>query len=135
MPKFFRISLLLNYMIDLIPSWYKDRYCPPPPPPPLPPPHTHTRSCQNQGHRLRIFQKQNVQYQASYPVWRQVLLISYRQFYLLPSIICTYMLEKKCEKSTLVLCNIDIYNFLDLSFLSVGLVDYSIFYYFFFFYL
>ena len=57
--------------------------CPPPSlpfPPPPPPPHTHThthtpRSCQNQGHRLRIFQKQNVQYQASYPVWRQVFLI------------------------------------------------------------
>ena len=41
----------------------------PPLPTPLP------RSCPNQGHGLRIFQKQNVQYQASYPVWRQVLLI------------------------------------------------------------
>ena len=49
---------------------------------PPPPTHTHThihsthpRSYQNQGHghRLRIFQKQNVQYQASYPVWRHVL--------------------------------------------------------------
>ena len=40
------------------------------PPPPLPTP---TMSCQNQGHGLRIFQKLNVQYQASYPVWRQVL--------------------------------------------------------------
>ena len=59
--------------MDLVPIWYKDRYCPPPPPP-----HTHTsRSCQNQGHRLRIFQKQNVQYQASYPVWRQVLFMLY----------------------------------------------------------
>ena len=31
-------------MVDLVPIWYKDRYCPPPPPPPppppLPPPHT-----------------------------------------------------------------------------------------------
>ena len=43
MPKFFRISLLLNYMMDLVPIWYKDRYCSPPPPPPLPPTtHTHT---------------------------------------------------------------------------------------------
>ena len=71
--KVFRISLLLNYTMDLVPIWYKDRYCPPPPPPHT---HTHThththspKSCQNQGHGLRIFQKQNVQYQASYPVW------------------------------------------------------------------
>ena len=40
------------------------------PPHPSPPPHP--RSCQNQDHG-RIFQKQNVQYQTSYPVWRQVL--------------------------------------------------------------
>ena len=40
----------------------------------LPPPPT-PRSCQNQGHRRRIFQKQNVQYLASYPVWQQVLLL------------------------------------------------------------
>ena len=62
-------------MIDLVPIWYKDRYCTPTSPPPT---HTHThipRSCQNKGHGLRNFQKQNVQYQASCPVWRQVLLV------------------------------------------------------------
>ena len=39
--KVFRISLLLNYMMDLVPIWCHDRY--------------HPRSCQGQGHRLRIF--------------------------------------------------------------------------------
>ena len=38
--KVFRISLLLNYTMDLVPIWYKDRYCPPSPPPP----HTHTHT-------------------------------------------------------------------------------------------
>ena len=68
--------------MDLVPIWYKDRYCTPPPPPP----HTHThtpRSYQNQGHILRNFQKQNVQYQASYPVRRQVLFFCFVLFCLL----------------------------------------------------
>ena len=39
------------------------------------PPTDTPRSCQNQDQGLRIFQKQNVQYQVSYPVWRQVLFI------------------------------------------------------------
>ena len=79
--KVFKTSLFPNLITDLV--WWK--FCAvqspppaPPPPPPIPSTYTHThahthRSCQNQGHRLRIFQKQNVQYQASYPVWWQVL--------------------------------------------------------------
>ena len=68
---------------------------------------SHCDTCQNQGHRLRIFQKQNVQYQASYPVWLQALLshllnmgdlgvqVSIRSY------ICQYLPWVCCESNSL----------------------------------
>ena len=65
-----------NYFITLSLNWFifglmkiLHRQCPHPKSTPQP---HNQRSCQNQGHR--IFQKQIVQYQASFPVWGQVLL-------------------------------------------------------------
>ena len=80
-------TLFSNLITDLIHLWFDENFAqcnpptlPRPRPPPQSPHHTHThphtpRSCQNQGHGLRILQKQNVQYQASYHVWQLVLLL------------------------------------------------------------
>ena len=66
--------------MDLVPVWYEDRYCPSPqlpPPPPPPPPHTHTHThtqvISKSRSRTEFSINKTVQYQASYPVWRQVL--------------------------------------------------------------
>ena len=68
--KFLRPHYFLTLSLIYL-AWYK--FCAVQSPQP---PNTHTpRSCQNQGHGLRFFQKQNVQYQASSPVWRKVLFM------------------------------------------------------------
>ena len=110
MLKFLFKFLRPHYFLTLSLIWFDENFAhcshhrPPPPPlptPPPPPPHTHThththtpRSSQNQGHGLRIFQKQNVQYQASYPVWRQVLLSSIVYLCLVSTLISTLSVNK-----------------------------------------